>query len=161
MSGGIRLLPDREAECERRPQPERAGDPYLAAVQLDELPAQGKPEPGALLLRGAGSDLTKFLEDRLVILRRDADAGVADRQVDRPVLGYRLHLDPAPFRRELDRIRQQVQQHLPDLALVSAHLTDAVVDGGPERDAAPSGPLADEGQRAVDRRGKAEVRQLQ
>src|SRR6266498_2364258 len=95
----------RQAEGEGRPGSERARDPDLASVQLDELPAEGKPESGTLLLGRAGADLAEFLEHRLLILGGDADSRVADRHVDRPVLRGRPHLDPPPLRRELDGVR--------------------------------------------------------
>src|SRR4030095_3742871 len=87
-------------ESERGARAERAGDPDLAAVQLDEFPAEGEPEPGALLLRRARPHLPALREDGLVVLRRDAHPGVDDRHVDGSVLGGGPHFDPAAFRSE-------------------------------------------------------------
>jgi hypothetical protein len=44
-------------------------------MQLNELPRQRQTEPGALDLLGRGPDLPKLLEDRLLVLRGDADPG--------------------------------------------------------------------------------------
>src|SRR5262245_58370736 len=95
MDGWRSLSPThRDRERERGADTDLALDPDLAAVQLNELPTQGEPQPGALLLRGAGSNLTKLLEDRLLVLQRDADPDVADRDLDRPVHRHRSGRPP-------------------------------------------------------------------
>ena len=82
---------DRQRKRKRRPFPHFALDPDLAAVHFDEFSGQCQPEPSSLaLLRVVAADLTEFLEDRFVIFRRDADAGVADRNNHRAVAQPRL-----------------------------------------------------------------------
>src|SRR5262245_56256567 len=112
----------RNRERERRTHPELALHPDPAPVQLDELPTEGQPQPGALHLLLRRPHLPELLEHRFLILRRDADAGVADRDLDQTVLWHRAHLDAPALRRELDRIRQQIQDDLSDLALVGLNL---------------------------------------
>src|SRR5262245_66563595 len=51
-------------------------------MQLYELPGQIQPEPCALDLLVRRPDLPELLEDRLLILRRNADPGVAHRHLD-------------------------------------------------------------------------------
>src|SRR5262249_30389982 len=63
--------------------------------------------------------------------------------------------------RELDRVRQQVQEHLLDLALVGAYRADAFIDGAAKRNASATRALSHESQRVVDRGGEIEGRRLQ
>src|SRR5262245_40414409 len=94
----------RNHEHERRTHTHLALHPDPAPVQLDELPTECQPQPRALYLLVCRPHLPELLEYRLLILRRDADAGVADRDLDRPVLWHSGDLDPPTFRRELDRV---------------------------------------------------------
>src|SRR5262249_45950573 len=64
--------------------------------------------------------LSELLEDRLLVLWRDADARVTDRHLDRSVHRDRPHLDAAPLGRELQGVGQEIQEYLLDLALVGA-----------------------------------------
>src|SRR6266481_2984580 len=100
------LTRERQRERERGACADLALDPDLAAMEFDELPRKGQPEPGAFLLRGAGAHLPELLEHRLEVLRRDADPRIADRHLDGLVVPHRRDLYPAAFRRELDRVRQ-------------------------------------------------------
>ncbi len=45
-------------------------------MELDELPGQGQPEPGAFRFPLRGAHLPKLLEHRLLIRGRDADARI-------------------------------------------------------------------------------------
>jgi hypothetical protein len=47
-------------------------------MQLNELPAEGQPEARSLSLLLRRPDLTELLEHRFLILRSDADAGLAN-----------------------------------------------------------------------------------
>jgi len=69
-------------------------------------------------------ELLKVGEEVHWVLRRDADPGNTDRHFDRPVHRRCPHLDPAALWRELDRVRQQVQDDLPNLPLVSPNLAE-------------------------------------
>jgi hypothetical protein len=130
-------------------------------MQLDELPRQSQAEPGAFHLLGRRPHLAELLEDGLLVLWRDADSGVADRHFHASVARHRPDIDPACFGCELDRIRQQIQHDLPDLPLVCPNLAQPLVDRHVQRDAAPRGALADEGQGVVQGGGKVEVGQLE
>jgi transposase-like protein len=68
----------RDGERERRALAHLALDPDPPAVQLDELPTQGQPQPRALHLLRRRSHLLELLEHLLLIFRSDADPGVAD-----------------------------------------------------------------------------------
>jgi hypothetical protein len=92
--------PQWQIEGERRAGSQLALHPDPAAVQLDELPAQGQPQSGALDFLCRRSHLPELLEHRLLIFRRDADPGVADGDLDQPVLGLGRDFDPTAFRRE-------------------------------------------------------------
>src|SRR5262249_32849804 len=93
--GGVNLRPARwraslraalAREGERRPLADLALDPDPPPVQLHELLGQRQPEPRALLLAGVvPPDLAELLEDRRLILRRDADPRVADGDGDHVV----------------------------------------------------------------------------
>ena len=93
----------------------------LAAMQLDERIGDRQAEPGALI--GPGQRLLDLAERREhldQVLLGDADAVVDDLDGDRSVaVDAGGDLDPAALGRELDGVRQQVQQHLHDPALVA------------------------------------------
>ena len=54
--------------------------------------------------------------------------GVADKHLDSALHWHCPDLNPASLRRELDRIGQQVQHDLSDLAFIRPNLTKPVVD---------------------------------
>jgi len=130
-------------------------------MQLYELPRQRQAKPGALHLLGRRSHLPELLEDRLLVLRRDADAGVADRDLDGPVHGPAPDVDPAAIRGELDGVRQQVQEHLLDLPLIAPDLAQSLIRRLVKGNASAAGPFPHQGEGVVDRGGKIEVGQLQ
>src|SRR5204862_7583040 len=120
--------------------------PDLAAVQLDELPRERQPEARALvLLRVIGPDLTELLEDSLLILERDAHAGVAHRDFGDAVRGGGANLDPSALGSELDRVRQGGEEDLLDLPLVSTKCAESVVHRGLESDPTANSALTREG----------------
>src|SRR5438552_7346145 len=102
---GLRGPLERQRERERRACADLALHPDLSAMELDELPRESQPEPGAFLLGGARPDLTECLEHRLVSLRRDADPRASDGHLDRSAVRNSRHVDQAAFRRELDGVR--------------------------------------------------------
>jgi hypothetical protein len=85
-------------------------------VQLHEPPGEREPEPGALGLL-AGSGLLELFEDPLELLGRYAGAGVGDGDLDPAVFGEGGEVDAASAGRELDRVREEVED---DLAYPSA-----------------------------------------
>src|SRR5215813_7488174 len=134
LSSTIRISSFATAHRDRKREPrsltDMTLDPDLAAMKLDELPRQCETEPRALDFLVGRPDLPKLLEHRLLILRRDADSGVAYRDLNGPVHRFRPDLNAAALGRELDRVRKQVQEHLANLSLVSLDLTDPLVDRG-------------------------------
>src|SRR5262245_59898933 len=132
LSSTIRIssfaTPHRDRECERRALSELALDPDLAAVQLDELPRQRAAEAGTFHLLVGCPNLPELLEHRLLILRRDADAGVGDRYRDGSIHRFRSDLDAATLWGELDRVREQVEENLADLPLVGLDLSESLIN---------------------------------
>src|SRR2546421_9264323 len=90
----------RHRKRERRPLPDLTLHPDPSAVKLDKLPAQRQPESRAFRLLVRLADLAELLEDGVLVLRRDADAPVRDRDLRRPVREARAHIDPPALRRE-------------------------------------------------------------
>jgi hypothetical protein len=94
-------------------------------VQLHELLGQRQPEPRALLPAGVvPADLAEFLEDGCLVLGRNSDPRVGDRNLDDAICGRRRDNNPAPLRREFDGIGEKVQEDLLDLSLVGYDVPD-------------------------------------
>ena len=76
--------------------------PDPSSMQLDELLGQRQTKscPFALVLIVA-ADLAKLLEDPWLVLGRDADAGVADRDFHRAITLSGVNSDPSSLRGEL------------------------------------------------------------
>src|SRR5262249_1826439 len=66
----------RERECRAHAQLALHPDP--TPMQLDELPTEGQTQPSALHLLVCRPHLAELLEHRVLILRGDADTGIAD-----------------------------------------------------------------------------------
>src|SRR5262245_17587515 len=112
----------RNRERERRADADLALEPDATMVKLDELARQRETEAGAFDLLVRCSDLPELFEHRVLILGRNTDPGVAHRHLDEAVHRPRLDSYPASFRGELDRVRQQVRDDLPDLSLIGVNL---------------------------------------
>jgi len=68
-------------------------------VEAHEAPGEREAEPRALLLlRVVVADLAELLEHELLVLDRDADAGVAHRHLERAGRAPRDHVDAAAVR---------------------------------------------------------------
>ena len=121
------------AVAQRQVQRERAALPGGAAAAGSRRRAGAaisrlieRPRPGAAVLAaGAAVGLLEGLEDDLLLVRRDADAGVGDRERDHgrraaedrvlagPAAGGRADAQPhAALLGELERVGQQVLEHL-------------------------------------------------
>jgi hypothetical protein len=120
-----------------------------------------RPSPVPFHLPGCRADLPELLEDRLVILGRDPDAGVADRHLHASRAWHRSHVDSATLGRELDGIRQQVEDDLAELPLVRPGVLDSPVRGHVQRDAPASCALVNERHRGVEHREDVHVAQFQ
>src|SRR5262245_51385152 len=117
----------RNRERERRALAHLALHPDPPAVQFDELTAQGQPQPRPFRLLVGRPDLAELLEYRVLVLGRDPNAGVDDRNFDGSITQHGPDFNPPALRRELDRIGQQVQDDLPDLPFVCPDLTNTGV----------------------------------
>src|SRR5262245_6279478 len=118
----------RQRERERRAHTLLTLHPDSTTVELHKLPAQGESQARALHLLGRRPHLAELLEDLLLILGSDADSGVADGDLHESILGHCADFDPSTFGRELDGIRQQVQDDLPNLPFIGVNLTKPVID---------------------------------
>src|SRR3954464_4213071 len=111
---------DRHGDLEGRALADLGGDGDRAAVQLDDLARDREAKAGAALLARAGVvDLLELVEDPLLVLGRDAEAGVDDRQLVELAVAPALDLDLAVVR-ELDGVAHQVQQYLAEAARIAA-----------------------------------------
>ncbi len=122
-----RLQADAGGEGEDAAAARRALDRDPATHHLDELGGDRQAQPGAAVApRGRSVDLGERLEDQRLLLRRNPDPRVNDVEPqNEPVAATILHPDPhrhlAAFG-ELDRVPDQVDQHLAQAARV-AHET--------------------------------------
>ncbi len=130
-------------------------------MELDELPGEGQSEPRAFRLLVRRSHLSELLEHGLLILWRDPDTAVSDGDLDQPIGRSRPDVDPAALGGELDRVRQEIQQDLFDLALIRSDVRDPVVNDVLEGDPAAKGSLADQRERILNRLREIEICQLE
>src|SRR5260370_36642748 len=105
---------------DRRPVPNRAFDPDLAAMHLNDLlnDREAQAGPGYRLGRAA-SDPPEALEDMLDLVRGDAQAGVGHADECKPAVrtGRKGH-SPA-VRRVLDRVLDQACHDLDEPVAVA------------------------------------------
>ena len=141
----------RAAARERLALSSRAGRTSSNREPLPTLRAQVDPpaERSRELLRDreaearAAADVRdERPEEPLAALRRDARAGVLDRDVDRAVLLRELERDPAAVGRRVERVREQVADDLQHAVAVGGdHRPVAHLAGGSRSSAAA--PLRD------------------
>src|SRR5262245_33926612 len=151
----------RQREGERRAFAHLALHPDPPVVQLDELAREGQAEAGTLHLFCRRPHLAEFLEHRLLVLGSDPHPGVGHRDFGQIVMKATSHVDPAALVGELQRVGQEVQEHLLYLPLIGPDHPQALVDRALQRDPSPAGPLADQGERVLDGARQVEVRRLQ
>src|SRR5215471_621253 len=109
----------RQCEDETAALPGLALDPDAAAVELDQPFREREPEPGAVALLEADFRLLELLEDPLVVLGRDSRPGIRHGHEHLAVHPRRGDADVPARRRELHRVREQVEDDLAQAALVS------------------------------------------
>src|SRR6185437_11834189 len=112
----------RQGERERRAGALLALHGQIPAHRLGEIAADRQAEARSLFGVGqTASDLHERGEDRLEVGGLDADAGIGDMQGDRLAAVLPRHLDAAAGGRELDRVRQEVNENLLYLRPIRAH----------------------------------------
>src|SRR5207245_6806385 len=105
----------RDREREGRPAANFTLHADPAPVQFDELAAESQPEARSLSLLLRSPHLAELLEHGLLILRRNADAGIADRYLNRSIHRHRPQFDPSALRRGLEPLPHRVQEDQPTL----------------------------------------------
>ena len=112
----------RQLQPERRPSPGNALEPELTSVRLDDLPGEHKSKSGARDAELPAHVATEELrEDLLLVPSRDAkpfvshpDPGfIADRRC--------AHFHDSTVGGVLDRIREQVADHLGEAVAIAAN----------------------------------------
>ena len=94
---GVWSPPSGSRKVKTEPGARLALELHATAVQLDDAPGQRQAEPGALDLAGGGAvHLVELVEDALVVLAGDADAGVADLDAERVLASARALTQTRP-----------------------------------------------------------------
>ena len=121
-----RRLVERHGEMERAAASDFAFDPQPAAHQLDQPQRNRQPEARAAeAARRRAVGLGEGLEDVLLLVGGNADAGIADAEVQERtagVVGIRRGVDAQhdfALVRELDGVAEDVQEHLAQSAGVA------------------------------------------
>ena len=104
-----------------------AFDPDLPPHQLDQLPADGQSQSAAAVLAGRrGIDLAERSKQAVLPVGRNADSRIANAEADAGSLpGGADQLGPQcdlPPLRELERVAEQIDEHLPQAFGIAADL---------------------------------------
>src|SRR5450830_1635725 len=112
-------IPPRNSRPEPRAFAHFAYQTHAAPVQFDQTLDHHQTQPCALVLaRERAVDLDERLEQLCLIFDADADAGIADSNLQHVVNALRAECDSAAIRSELDGIGQQVVDNLLELAQI-------------------------------------------
>src|SRR5262249_4586382 len=126
-------------------------------MQLNKLLGQGKSKPSPFsLVRIVASHLAEFLENLCLVLSRDPDPGVADRNLHKTISLPGIDSDPSSLWRELHRVGKQVEKDLLDLALVATKVSKALVNCNIKVDTVLDGSFAHKGPSVVYGQGQIE-----
>jgi hypothetical protein len=137
---------DRQREREGRAFAQPALQPDPPAVQLDQPFADRQPQPAALLRARRILHLAELLEHQRLVRRRDPNPAIGYADAGHAVSRRRrAHRNPTPLG-ELDRICQQVEQHLAHAGLVDRHQRQIVGQFHGETQPLVLGQAADRGQ---------------
>src|SRR5205807_4594202 len=102
----------------------------ITAVQPGKPPREREPEARALLRAvDSGIDLLELVEDPSLVALGDANACVGDRDLDGVLEPLAIDAHRPAGGGELDRIRNEVEQHLLELARVGLDVADAIAAG--------------------------------
>src|SRR5260370_9085564 len=92
---------------------------------------EGEPDSKrGMAARRAGVGLAKSLEEMGLLVRRDALAGVAHRDLNVRVYAPKVQLHSAALRRELHRIDEEIPHHLLDAAGIAHDRGGPRIEGG-------------------------------
>src|SRR6188768_3597805 len=127
VSADICVRPGLQREDEPASAPVDALDPDPAAVELHEPLGQSEAEARALAEPDPDVRLLELLEDALAVLGSNSRPRVGDRHAHLAVDPSRAHVDGAALRGELDGVREEVEDDLPDPAFVAFDRIDARV----------------------------------
>src|SRR4051794_23644084 len=110
-SSGLVVSRDRQwqREGEGRSSSDLALDPDFSTVKFDEFARDRETKSGAFHLPRRRSDLTEFLEHRLLIFGGNSHSGVDNGDLCRAVVNNGPDIDSPALRRELQRVREQVE----------------------------------------------------
>src|SRR2546427_590190 len=133
---GISLVAGSRFRRVRTSQPSRSGrrmSSVMAAglrsiafeMASPPLRATSVPKPARPTSR---VNLLELVEDALLVLFVNADAGVGERNLDRVRKATRLDRDHAALGSELDGVGREVEQHLLHLAGVCGDLSRGAID---------------------------------
>jgi len=116
----------RQAQLEARSPARRAVHLDAAAHQLEQLLDQRQADAGAAVLAGGRVvQLLEALEQQRQLLGGDADAAVADRQLELVMLqGHGDQADAPAGGGEFERVTQQVEEDLLEMAVIQADLVE-------------------------------------
>src|SRR5262249_12461962 len=107
------------------------------------------------------SHLAKFLKNLCLVLRRDPDPCVADRNFHRAISLPGVNSDPSALRGELYCVGKKVEKNLFDLALITDKIPKSLVNCNVEVDAVLGSPLANKGACVVDSQREVKRSNLQ
>ena len=88
-------------------------------MQFDDLTGDREAKAGAAFgARGRAVELPELFEHALAVVGGDPRPGICDRDLERAIGGSHVHRD-LPVLGELDRVADQVEQHLRDPPVIA------------------------------------------
>ena len=102
----------------------RALDPDATAVRFDDALGDGKPEPGAST--PSPRRLPESVKDMRQVLGRDPAARVRHPEHDLLISRRGAHRDPSRPPRELDRVADEVLEHLKESVAIAPDLGNVI-----------------------------------
>ena len=130
-------------------------------MELDEALDEREPQPRARGASGLPAPLVETAENLLLLVRRDAEAGVGHPKLDLASVAAGAQGDRAAGGDELHRVAQQVEENLLDAALVGLDVADVGRTVELDAQVLPEGALARELKHAGQGRVQIEASQLE
>ena len=143
LAAALACAAARELDEEGRALAELRLDPDLPVHPAHELAADVEAEAGAADAAGhVGIEAVELLEDPPVLGRGDAEPGVGDREADRAVAVRDRERDRPALGRVLDRVVDEVDEHLVELAGVGDDARDPLRHAPARARRSPAGASA-------------------